>query len=150
MAAARQSLLHQQALVVMGLFAGFSITVLVVILQSPIEFLAGVGAFSGPIYFDTLVTLIAAVASVCVFGVLATMELAAGTAEVGSALDKFGYVCFLLGLFGVVAILPLLLVAFTSLGAVLLLVFEAILLAVYFTSRVEAPGPKPGAGGPRP
>ncbi len=147
MAAAKQSILHQQALLVMGLFAGFSTTVLVVILQSPVDFLVDVGPISGHAYFDTLITLIAAVASVCVFGVLATMELAAGAAEIGSALDKFGYACFLIGLFGVVAVLPLLLVAFTGLGAVLVLILEAILLIVYFTSRVEAPrseGSEPG------
>ncbi len=125
----------------MGFFAGFSITALVVIMQSPATFHVAVGFLSAEAYFEMLITLIALVGSVCVFGVLATMEIAGGTAEVGSGLDRFAYACFLIGLFGLVAVLPLLLLAFTALGAGVVLAVELILFIVYFASQSKAPAP---------
>ena len=139
---ARESILHQQALLVMGLFTGFAITSLVVIMQSPATFHVEVWPLSAEGYF--VITTIALVGSVCVFGVLAAMEVAGGLAETGSGLDKFGYACFLIGLFGLVAILPLLLLPFASMGAAIVVACEIILLIVYFSSQSKTTSSKLG------
>ncbi len=146
---AKESVLHQQALLVMGLFTGFALTALVVIMQSPRTFHVAVWPLSAQGYFETLTTTIALVGSVCIFGVLAAMEVAGGIAEIGSGLDKFGYACFLIGLFGLVAVLPLLLLPFTRIGAVTVIASEIILLVVYFSSQSKATSPKPRNSGRR-
>jgi hypothetical protein len=128
------SAIHQQALVVMGLFSGFTITALVVIMQSPSSFHVAVGPLSGEEYFEALITAIAIVGSVCIFGVLAAMEVAGGLAEEGSTVDKFGFICFLVGLVGFVGVLPLLLVPYTRIGSAIIVGPELALLAIYFTS----------------
>jgi len=130
----RESVLHQQALIVTGFFSGFALTALVVIIQAPTAFHVAVGPLSADEYFQALTTSIAVVASICVFGVLAAMEMAAGLAEEGSAIDKFGFACFLTGLFGLVGVLPLLLLPFSHVGSVILIGLEIILLFVYFAS----------------
>jgi len=130
----KESIIHQQALVVMGFFSGFAFTALVLIMQSPTAFRVAVGPVSGEMYFEALTTAIAVVASVCIFGVLAAMEVAAGLADSGSLVDKFGFACFLLGVLGFVAVLPLLLVPFTEIGSAILVGLEIVLLLVYFLS----------------
>jgi hypothetical protein len=134
--------LHQQALVVMGFFTGFSITALVVIMQASRSFHVPLGPLSAGEYFETLISTIALVDVVSVFGILATMEVAGGIAALGSGTDRFGYACFLIGLFGLVAVFPLLLFPFTSAGAAIVLVAEAILLTVYFSAPGAAPPSK--------
>jgi len=131
---AKAGAVHQQALVVMGFFSGFAITGLVLIMQSPAAFHVAVGPISGEEYFEALTTAIAVVGSVCIFGVLAAMEVATGLAEEGSAIDKFGFGCFLIGVFGLVCVLPLLLVPFTRIGSAILVGLEIALLIVYFVS----------------
>lgn len=118
----------------MGFFTGFAITSLVVIMQSPATFKVAVWPFSAEEYFNALITSIALVATVCTFGVLSTMEVAGGMAERHSILDRFGYTCFFVGLFGLVAITPLLLIPFTEIGATLVFGVEVILLIAYFLS----------------
>jgi hypothetical protein len=61
------------------------------------------------------------------------MEMAAGLAEEGSTIDKFGFACFLTGLFGV-GVPPLLLLPFSQGGSMILIGLEIILLIVYFAS----------------
>ncbi len=137
-----ESVIHQQALVVMGFFSGFALTALVVIMQSPASFHVAVGPLSGEEYFEALSTAIAIVGSVCIFGVLAAMEVAGGLAEEGSVVDKFGYTCFLIGLFGFVGVLPLLLVPFTRIGSAILVGLEITLLIIYFASPTTATSSK--------
>lgn len=134
----KESVIHQQALVVMGFFSGFAITALVLTMQSPAVFHVGVGPVSGEEYFEALTTVIAIVGSVCIFGVLAAMEVAAGLADEGSVVDKFGFACFLTGLLGLVGVLPLMLVLFTRVGSAILVCFEIILLIIYFVSPSKA------------
>jgi len=135
---AKESVIHQQALVVMGFFSGFAFTALVLIMQSPTAFRVAVGPLSGEEYFEALTTAIAVVGSVCIFGVLAAMEVAAGLAEAASSVDKFGFACFLVGLFGLVCVLPLLLIPFTRIGAAILVGLEIVLLVIYFVSPSDA------------
>ena len=71
-------------------------------MQSSAILHVGVGPVSGEEYFEALTTVIAIVGSVCIFGVLAAMEVAAGLADEGSVVDKFGLACFLIGPFGLV------------------------------------------------
>ena len=62
------------------------------------------------------------------------MEVAAGLAEEESVVDKFGFACFLIGFFGLVGLLPLLLLPFTRIGSAILVGLEIILLIIYFVS----------------
>lgn len=50
------SVLHQQALTVMGLFTGLTLTSLVLILNSPGPFHAPIGPLSGQQYFEVVTT----------------------------------------------------------------------------------------------
>jgi len=134
----KESVIHQQALVVMGFFSGFAITALVLIMQSPASFHVSIGPVSSEEYFEALSTAIAAVGSVCIFGVLAAMEVATGLAEEESMVDRFGFAGFLIGLLGLIAVLPLLLVPFTRMGSAILVGLEVFLLVIYFVSPGKA------------
>jgi hypothetical protein len=141
--------MHPQALVVMGLFAGFALTVVVVILQSPSAFRVAAGPLTGEAYFETVATWLAAVGSISVFGVLATLELASGLAAPGSGSDRLGYACFLVALFGWMVVLPLLLLPFTRVGAGVEVALEIGLLYAYFSASGSAPAPTAGNAGRR-
>lgn len=93
---ARSSALHQQALIVIGFFGGFAITALVETMRSQTTFHVAVWPLSPDEYFELLITVIAIVSSSCIFGSLSVMEVAGGTTAVGSQLDTFVYVCFLM------------------------------------------------------
>ncbi len=133
----------------MGFFSGFAITTLVAIMQSPATFHVAVGSLSAVVYFESLITAVAIMGSACVFGILATVEVAGGTAEPGSRMAQFGYGCFLTGLFGLVTVLPPLIVPFTEIGPTIVIAFEIALLIVYFAPRSTddvISGVKPGPG----
>lgn len=104
------------------------------IIQAPRAFDVAIGPLSADEYFQALTTSIAIAASVCIFGVLAAMEVAGGLAGEGSAIDKFGYGCFLAGLFGLVGVIPLLLLPFSQLGSLILTGLEIFLLIIYFAT----------------
>ncbi len=133
-----ESVLHQQSMIVLGLFAGFALTSLMLLLGSPGPFHQPLGPFSGPDYFSALVTLIAVVAVVSVFGVLSSLEMAGGLAEEGSSLDLLAYGCFLTGLFGLVVFFPLLLWPVTGVGALTVLGTEVGLLVAYYVAGRKA------------
>ena len=123
---------------VMGFFAGFSITVLVVIMQSPTTFRVPEGFLSGEEYFQILISVISSVSVVCIFSLLSAMEVAGGNAQRGSNLDRFGYICFMIGLFGLVVTVPLLLIPYSEAGALIVFVLELILLFMYFVSDTKS------------
>lgn len=129
------SVLHQQALTVMGLFTGLTLTSLVLILNSPGPFHAPIGPLSGPQYFEIVTTYVAIVGALSSVAIVSFMEVAGGMARVYSFIDKLGTTLFLISVFGFMGILPLLLAPFTRWGAGLVLLLEVILLVLYFIGR---------------
>lgn len=133
------SVLHQQALTVMGFFTGLVLTSLVLILNAPASFHTAIGPLSAEQYFETVTTYVAVVGAVSSVAMIAFLEVAGGMAPAYSFVDKLGTTLFFLSVFGFMGVLPLLLVAFTRWGAVVVLALEVVLLAVYFVGRVARP-----------
>lgn len=129
------SVLHQQALTVSGLFTGLTLTVLVLILNSPKPFHVAIGPISGEQYFEIVVTYVALLGSMSSLAMLAFLEIAGGMAPTYSALDTFGTTFFLTSVFGFMGVLPLLLAPYTTVGASVVLVAEAVLVGMYFAVR---------------
>lgn len=129
------SVLHQQALTVMGLFTGLTLTSLVLILNSPEAFRVSIGPLSGPQYFETVTTYVAIVGALSSVAIVSFMEVAGGMAQVYSFIDKLGTTLFLISVFGFMGILPLLLAPFTRWGAGIVLSIEVVLLVTYFVGR---------------
>jgi hypothetical protein len=129
------SVLHQQALTVMGLFTGLTLTGLVLILNSPGSFRTPIGPLSGQQYFETVTTYVAVVGAMSSVAIVSFMEVAGGMARVYSFIDKMGTTLFLISVFGFMGILPLLLAPFTRWGAGIVLVLEVVLLLTYFIGR---------------
>jgi len=144
------SVLHQQALTVMGFFTGLVLTALVLILNAPGPFHTPIGPLSGQQYFETLTTYVAFVGAVSSVAMLAFLEVAGGMSPTYSFVDRFGTTLFFLSVFGFMGILPLLLVPFSRGGAVVVLSLEVILLVAYFVGRRVVPprreGSRPGPG----
>lgn len=135
MATKEGSILHQQALTVSGLFTGLTLTALVLILNSPRPFHTSIGALSGQMYFETLVTYVAILGATNSLAMLSFLEIAGGMAEKFSALDTLGTSFFLISIFGFLGALPLLLAPFTPMGALLVLGVEIMLVSIYFVVR---------------
>lgn len=133
MAKSEGSLLHQHGVTVMGLLTGFMMTALVLILGSPVAFHSAIGPVSGEDYFQVLSTYVGVVGAVSIVGIVALTEVGAGRAKLGSRVDKFGYTCFLLSLFGFTGALPLLLAPFTKFGAAIVLTVAVLLFLAYFS-----------------
>jgi hypothetical protein len=129
------SVLHQQALTVMGFFTGLTLTSLVLILNSPGPFHASIGPLSGEQYFETVTTYVSVVGALSSVAIVAFMEVAGGMARLYSFIDKLGTTLFLLSVFGFMGILPLLLAPFTRWGAGIVLALEVVLLGTYFVGR---------------
>ena len=125
------SILHQQALTVLGLLTGFMITSLVLILGSPGPFRSPIGPLSGEEYFQILSTYVALVCVVSLVGVMAFAEVAGGWMAVGSRVDQFGYSCFLVVVFGFAGELSLLLVPFNRFGALIVFATAIVLFVTY-------------------
>lgn len=134
----RGSVLHQQALTVMGFFTGLVLTSLVLILNSPAPFHVAIGPFSREQYFETITTYVAVVGAVNSVALIAFLEVAGGMAPTYSFVDKLGTTLFFLSVFGFMGILPLLLVAFTPWGAGIVLALEVVLLLIYFIGRLPS------------
>lgn len=148
MAAPKGSILHQQALTVMGFFTGLTLTALVLILNAPRSFHTAIGPLSAEQYFETVATYVAIVGATSSVGMIAYLEVAGGLSEAYSFVDRLGTTLFFLSVFGFMGILPLLLVAFTKWGAVTVLVLELVLLGVYFVGR-NVVGPRSSRSPPR-
>ena len=129
------SVLHQQALIVMGLFTGLTLTSLVLILNSPRPFHTPIGPFSGQQYFEIVTTYVAIEGAMSSVAIVAYMEVAGGMAKLYSFTDKFGTTLFLISVFGFMGILPLLLAPFNLWGAGIVLLLELILVGLYFIAR---------------
>jgi hypothetical protein len=145
MAESRGSVLHQQALVVMALFTGLTLTSLVLILNSSGSFRVPFGPLSGQQYFEVVTTYVAVVGVVSSVAVVAYMEVAGGLSSTFSFVDKFGTTLFFLSIFGFIGMLPLLLAPFTRLGALAVLILGILLLGTYFFGR-RVPDWDPRAG----
>ncbi len=144
MSESRGSVLHQQALSVMGFFTGLVLTALVLILNSPRSFHVALGPLSPDQYYQILTTYVAFVGALSSVAMLAFLEVAGGLSRVFSFVDKLGTTLFLLSVVGFQGIIPLLLVAYTRWGALLLLLLEVALNLVYFVGRrVGTPGRSP-------
>src|SRR5579863_4684343 len=121
MADAEGSLLHQQALTAMGFFMGLTLTSLVLILNAPSAFHAGIGPLSPDQYFQTVVTYVATVGAVSSVGLLCFLEVGGGLSRKGGFVDKLGTSLFFVSVFGFLGGLPLLLAPFTRDGAIAVL-----------------------------
>jgi hypothetical protein len=131
----RGSVLHQQALTVLGLFTGLTLTALVLILNSTRAFHIPIGPLSAEQYFQTVTTYVAVEGAMSSVALLAFVEIAGGMAKLYSFTDKLGTTLFLASVVGFMGILPLILVPFTSSGAGVVLAVEVVLLALYFLGR---------------
>ena len=131
----RGSVLHQQALTVLGFFTGLVLTSLVLILTSPGPFHTPIGPLTGQQYFETVTTYVAIVGAVSSVAMLAFLEIAGGMLPTYSFVDRFGTTLFFLSLFGFMGVLPLLLAPFTRWGAISVLGVEVVLLLAYFLGR---------------
>lgn len=136
------SILHQQALTVMGFFTGLTLTSLVLILNSAASFRIPVGPVNGDDYFQIVTTFVAVVGAISSVGIVAFLEVAGGMAPLYSYIDKIGTTCFFVSVFGFMGVLPLLLSPFTQVGALVVLVLEVVLLVTYFVAR-RSPMPHP-------
>ena len=144
------SVLHQQALTVMGFFTGLTLTSLVLILNSASSFRISVGPVSGDEYFQIVTTYVAMVGAISSVGIVAFLEVAGGMASLFSYIDKIGTTCFFVSVFGFMGVLPLLLAPFTRLGALAILTLEIVLLVTYFVARRIPSGPIPPSRYPPP
>ena len=145
MVESKGSVLHQQALTVMGFFTGLTLTSLVLILNAPGPFHAPIGPLSAEQYFELVTTYVAIVGAISSVAMVAFLEVAGGLARVYSFVDKLGTNLFLLSVFGFMGILPLVLAPFTRWGAGMVLGLEVVLLVVYFVGRrLGTPGSPPG------
>lgn len=129
--------LDQQALTVMGLFTGLTLTALVLIVNSASAFRTPIGSLSGTQYFQLVTTYVAAVGAVSSVAIIAFLEVAGGSSPTFSFVDKLGTTLFFVSVFGFMGILPLLLAPFTSGGAAVVLVLELVLLVTYFVGRLR-------------
>ncbi len=135
MATGEGSILHQQALTVMGFFTGLTLTSLVLILNSSASFRIAVGPVNGDQFFQIVTTYVAMVGAVSSVGIVAFLEVAGGMSQLNSYVDKIGTTCFFVSVFGFMGVLPLLLSPFTTWGALAVLVLEAVMLVTYFIGR---------------
>jgi len=132
---ADESVLHQQLLIVTGLFAGFSITALVAMLQSSESFRAQIWPAYSDAYFVLLVTILALVSLdliLCSFG----LSMAAAGLDPQGMLWGFNAVTFFTGLIGLLLFIPLILLPVSLVSALTVSVFE-ILVLVWFSSRAS-------------
>lgn len=129
------SVLHQQALTVMGFFGGLTLTALVLILNSPAEFHKGIGPVTGSMYFQLVTTYVAGVGAISTIGLVAFLEVGSGMLPKFSRVDQYATGLFLVSVFGFMGILPVLLLPYTPGGALGILVIEVVLLVTYFVLR---------------
>ena len=111
MADTKGSVLHQQALTVLGFFTGLTLTALVLILNAPRTFHTAIGPLTADQYFQTLTTYVAIVGVTSSAGIVAFLEVAGGLSETNSYVDKLGTALFFVSIFGFMGTLPLLLLS---------------------------------------
>jgi len=117
---------------VAGFLGGISFTALVLILQSSnssSNLEPSAWGIWGETYFDALIMLVAGVSVAFIMASVASVSLAAGT--VGTKLkkqDNFAFWCFILGWFGLLVAIPLLLLPFFWGASLVVGVMELILI----------------------
>jgi hypothetical protein len=130
--------------VILALFAGLLLLTLV-LSTSMLPFYVPDPLFP-PEAFTTLHfvwdTMLGLLVVVSVLGVFATMSVAEGRVPRGSALDRFGRLCFLIVLFGLLAVVTLFLLEFNGNDAALFVVLEIGFVAVLIASHEKRPGSK--------
>jgi hypothetical protein len=125
-----KSVPHEQLLVVSGLLAGFSFTALMLMLQSPESFRAQIWPGYSDAYFVLLVSILSIVSSdliCCSLG----MSIAAAGRDPESRLWTFNGVTFLIGLFGLMLFIPLIVLPLSFVTGLAVFVFEALLIIWY-------------------
>lgn len=128
--------------VILAIFAGFLLLSLIETSRSPlIYFLGPVLPASASSTFDFIwMTLLSFLTVAAVLGVVALMAVAERHDIGGSALDRFGRMCFLIVMFGMMAVVALFLFGILGMDSVLADIFEVGLLAVFVIAYL--PGPK--------
>jgi|SRR5208282_1547054 len=136
----KRSLLHQQQLLLVGFLGGIAFTALVLVLQEQRIFEVAVWPFTSTEYFDLLIILIAMTSSACIFSSFALTGIV-GAVTPSERLRRFAIACLIIGLCGLLIVLPLLLLIFTKIGAAVIFAFEVVLLVSLLLSL--EPGKKP-------
>jgi len=131
-----KSVPHEQLLVVSGLLAGFSFTALMLMLQSSESFRAQIWPAYSDAYFVLLVSILAIVSSDLI-GCSLGMSVAASGRDPQGRLWSFNGVTFLIGLFGLMLFIPLLVLPVSFVTGLTVLVFE-VLIFIWYNRR----GPK--------
>jgi hypothetical protein len=124
---------QEQLLVVSGLFAGFSFTALMVMLQSSESFHAQIWPEYSNAYYVLLVSILAIV-STDLIGCCMGMSVAASGRDPEGRLWSFNGVTFLIGLFGLLLFIPLLVLPVSLVTGLTVLVFE-VLVSVWYARR---------------
>ncbi len=119
--------------VVLTLFAGFLLFALVLTNEPPIFYYTSPSFpyFLVPTYSWIWNTLLAFLVVASVLGVLSATAVGEGRAVVGSGLDRFSRVCFLIVTLGMLAVVPLFLIVFLAFDTIFFLVLEIGLFAVF-------------------
>ena len=102
-----KSVPHEQLLVVTGLLAGFSFTALMLMLQSPGSFRETIWPTYSDAYFVLLVSILAIV-SADLIGCSMGMSMAAAGSDPYGRLWSFNGVTFQIGFYGLLLVIPLL------------------------------------------
>ncbi|MDA4127002.1 MAG: hypothetical protein OK452_07345 [Thaumarchaeota archaeon] len=125
--------IHEQSLSTAGFLGGISFTGLVLVLSSASTFNTPVWIIPAEGYFVIVATSLAITSTLFIVASLSMQQVASGTADIDSPKADFAVYCFLLGVLGFLIDLPLLLVPFTTVGAVAVVVVEIILAYSYVT-----------------
>jgi hypothetical protein len=133
-----KSVPHEQLLVVSGLLAGFSFTALMLMLQSPQSFRAQIWPGYSDAYFVLLVSILAIVTSDLIWCSLG-MSIAAAGRDPQSRLWSFNYVTFLIGLFGLMLFIPLVVLPVSFITGLTVFVFEVLFSAWYVRRAPKVP-----------
>jgi len=128
--AAEKSVPHEQLLVVSGLLAGFSFTALMLILQSSESFRALIWPGYSDAYFVLLVSILAIVSSDLI-GCCMGMSVAASGLDPQGRLWSFNAVTFLIGLFGLMLFIPLLVLPVSFVTSLTVFAFEVLVFVWY-------------------
>jgi len=128
---------HQNGLLVSGFLGGLAFTALVLVLQASKSFsvpntLLGIG---GESYFEILTASLACISFLSIVASFAMLHVASYIESENSPIALFGEICFVATLMGFAYVLPLLLLPFTTLGSIVVLSLDMILLITFFVLR---------------
>jgi hypothetical protein len=130
-----KSLLRQQQIIVSSVLGSISLAVLVFTLGSAKAFSHEELGLSPHVFYAILVTMIGGISATCIMAAF-SMSGEAGGLEDYPRLGRFGEACLGVGLLGTLAVLPLLVLPFTLLGAAALAALETVLVSAFLLSRL--------------